>query len=116
MLTAGKLRKGTLQPRYLDELVKNNSLEAAGGRVKLGRKEPDRLCWVGQSDRLGPGLVLVLFSVPWPSRQLRRGSSSRGHPEHTKSMDFNNTRYIPMSRRRRIYEGKAKVLYEGPEP
>ena len=22
----------------------------------------------------------------------------------------------PMSRRRRIYEGKAKVLYEGPEP
>ncbi|MEA2940986.1 MAG: hypothetical protein QOD09_1515, partial [Bradyrhizobium sp.] len=24
-------------------------------------------------------------------------------------MDFNNTRYIPMSRRRRIYEGKAKV-------
>ena len=31
-------------------------------------------------------------------------------------MDFNNTRYIPMSRRRRIYEGKAKVLYEGPEP
>src|SRR5499427_9709960 len=31
-------------------------------------------------------------------------------------MDSNNTRYIPMSRRRRIYEGKAKVLYEGPEP
>ena len=31
-------------------------------------------------------------------------------------MDFNKTRYIPMSRRRRIYEGKAKVLYEGQEP
>src|SRR6266536_1346249 len=31
-------------------------------------------------------------------------------------MEFNRTRYIPMSRRRRIYEGKAKVLYEGPEP
>ena len=31
-------------------------------------------------------------------------------------MDFLKTRYIPMSRRRRIYEGKAKVLYEGPEP
>jgi phosphoribosylaminoimidazole-succinocarboxamide synthase len=31
-------------------------------------------------------------------------------------MDFNKTRYIPMSKRRRIYEGKAKVLYEGPEP
>ena len=31
-------------------------------------------------------------------------------------MDFLKSRYIPMSRRRRIYEGKAKVLYEGPEP
>ena len=31
-------------------------------------------------------------------------------------MDFLEPRYIPMSRRRRIYEGKAKVLYEGPEP
>ena len=31
-------------------------------------------------------------------------------------MDFQKPRYIPMSRRRRIYEGKAKVLYEGPEP
>jgi phosphoribosylaminoimidazole-succinocarboxamide synthase len=32
-------------------------------------------------------------------------------------MDFTNTpRYIPMNRRRRIYEGKAKILYEGPEP
>ena len=41
---------------------------------------------------------------------------SPGQPEHTIFMDFNNTRYIPMSRRRRIYEGKAKVLYEGPEP
>ena len=31
-------------------------------------------------------------------------------------MDFLKPRYIPMNRRRRIYEGKAKVLYEGPEP
>ena len=31
-------------------------------------------------------------------------------------MDFNKTRYLPISRRRRFYEGKAKVLYEGPEP
>src|SRR6478609_5818745 len=30
-------------------------------------------------------------------------------------MDYNKPRYTPMSRRRRIYEGKAKVLYEGPE-
>ncbi|MDR3496827.1 MAG: phosphoribosylaminoimidazolesuccinocarboxamide synthase [Ancalomicrobiaceae bacterium] len=32
-------------------------------------------------------------------------------------MDFLKTsRYVPMNRRRRIYEGKAKILYEGPEP
>ena len=35
---------------------------------------------------------------------------------HGIPMDFLKPRYIPMSRRRRIYEGKAKVLYEGPEP
>src|SRR3954451_25404483 len=35
---------------------------------------------------------------------------------HGNPMDFLKPRYIPMSRRRRIYEGKAKVLYEGPEP
>src|SRR3954471_25085285 len=74
---------------------------------------------MGQSDRLPEGPVPVLFrsSVRVPGLH---GSSVVGlspcHPEHTKSMDFNKTRYIPMSRRRRIYEGKAKVLYEGPEP
>jgi phosphoribosylaminoimidazole-succinocarboxamide synthase len=31
-------------------------------------------------------------------------------------MDFLNPRYKPMKTRRRIYEGKAKVLFEGPEP
>lgn len=32
-------------------------------------------------------------------------------------MDFlTRPRYVPMNRRRRIYEGKAKILYEGPEP
>lgn len=32
-------------------------------------------------------------------------------------MDFlERPRYVPMNRRRRIYEGKAKILYEGPEP
>ena len=35
-------------------------------------------------------------------------------PRHP--MDFHKPRYTPMSRRRRIYEGKAKILYEGPEP
>jgi len=32
------------------------------------------------------------------------------------SMDFLKPRLHRMNRRRRIYEGKAKVLYEGPEP
>jgi phosphoribosylaminoimidazole-succinocarboxamide synthase len=31
-------------------------------------------------------------------------------------MDFLKNRYVPMNRRRRIYEGKAKILFEGPEP
>ncbi|MCX7323117.1 MAG: phosphoribosylaminoimidazolesuccinocarboxamide synthase [Hyphomicrobiales bacterium] len=31
-------------------------------------------------------------------------------------MDILKPRVVPMNRRRRIYEGKAKVLYEGPEP
>src|SRR5215470_3950776 len=35
-------------------------------------------------------------------------------PRH--HMDIHKPRYTPMNRRRRIYEGKAKVLYEGPEP
>jgi phosphoribosylaminoimidazole-succinocarboxamide synthase len=31
-------------------------------------------------------------------------------------MDFLKPRYVPMNRRRRVYEGKAKILFEGPEP
>ena len=31
-------------------------------------------------------------------------------------MRASNERYSQMNRRRRIYEGKAKILYEGPEP
>src|SRR5215472_6568613 len=47
-------------------------------------------------------------------------SSAAADSDHvtgaTAFMDFHKPRYTPMSRRRRIYEGKAKVLYEGPEP
>src|SRR5581483_9634234 len=42
------------------------------------------------------------------TRKLYNGSPA--------AMDTHQPRYTPMSRRRRIYEGKAKVLYEGPEP
>src|SRR5580658_7542544 len=45
----------------------------------------------------------------------RRGSRNQNW-SHGIHMDFTKQRYTPMSRRRRIYEGKAKVLYEGPEP
>jgi len=31
-------------------------------------------------------------------------------------MDFLKPRYVPMKNRRRIYEGKGKILFEGPEP
>ena len=37
-------------------------------------------------------------------------------PEKATCMDFLKPRSHRMNRRRRIYEGKAKVLYEGPEP
>src|ERR1700753_3177812 len=81
----------------------------------------NRVDCAGLPNRIGCGWAWFLFRF---RRQVQvpglHGSSVVGlgpcHPEHTKSMDFNNTRYIPMSRRRRIYEGKAKVLYEGPEP
>src|SRR6201985_2696597 len=43
----------------------------------------------------------------------RVGAKQRSHGP---PMDHLKPRLIPMNRRRRIYEGKAKVLYEGPEP
>jgi phosphoribosylaminoimidazole-succinocarboxamide synthase len=48
------------------------------------------------------------------SRIGRRWSANQGAAAHP--MDFLKPRLTPMNRRRRIYEGKAKVLYEGPEP
>jgi phosphoribosylaminoimidazole-succinocarboxamide synthase len=85
--------------------------------VKAVRGGLNRLCRRDRSARLPAGPVLVSFPALQPflaARQLRRGSIL--YSEHIIPMDFNNTRYIPMSRRRRIYEGKGKVLYEGPEP
>src|SRR5580704_5773915 len=49
-------------------------------------------------------------------RALRRRRGLEPKWSHGNPMDFLKSRYTPMSRRRRIYEGKAKVLYEGPEP
>ncbi len=64
----------------------------------------------------------VLYGVEGAGRPFQRRRSlppprtSISNWSHGNPMDFHKTRYIPMSRRRRIYEGKAKVLYEGPEP
>jgi phosphoribosylaminoimidazole-succinocarboxamide synthase len=46
----------------------------------------------------------------------RSGTRASWLQEFSPTMDFRKTRYTPMSRRRKIYEGKAKILYEGPEP
>src|ERR1700712_3996940 len=56
-----------------------------------------------------------------PRPDLSRGlnaaeSAHNASPRSHGPMDFLKPRYTPMNRRRRIYEGKAKVLYEGPEP
>ena len=45
-----------------------------------------------------------------------RSRRRRRFYEVTAPNGFFKPRYTPMSRRRRIYEGKAKVLYEGTEP
>ena len=37
-------------------------------------------------------------------------------PSFTGALAFPPMKVMPMSRRRQIYEGKAKILYEGPEP
>jgi phosphoribosylaminoimidazole-succinocarboxamide synthase len=48
---------------------------------------------------------------------IRFGVTAAADQQETgRAMDFLKSRLIPMNRRRRIYEGKAKVLYEGPEP
>src|SRR5262249_56810823 len=59
-----------------------------------------------------------------PGRRLRfrlrrHARSPRTSPQNRSTgiqREIKKPRYTPMSRRRRIYEGKAKVLYEGPEP
>src|SRR5204863_7127616 len=55
------LRRPTRAPRYLEKMAKTTPRSAAETAVKLSSKRPDRLCWIGQSDRLPSGPVLVLF-------------------------------------------------------
>jgi phosphoribosylaminoimidazole-succinocarboxamide synthase len=54
-----------------------------------------------------PGLIGYVPTLPWEGRRLGRNLHSGLH------------QYVwitAMSRRRQVYEGKAKVLFEGPEP
>ncbi len=47
---------------------------------------------------------------------LRQAQIASQRTAPVRPMDFLKLWLNPMNRRRRIYEGKAKVLYEGPEP
>ena len=57
-----------------------------------------------------------MFKLFLSRRHAPPPRTSKSNRSHGIQMDINKPRYTPMSRRRRIYEGKAKVLYEGPEP
>jgi len=74
---------------------------------------------IGETDQIGSqraektgGVARFLFSKARFSRRFQPCV----RPEFRFDMDFLKPRYTRMSRRRRIYEGKAKDLFEGPEP
>jgi phosphoribosylaminoimidazole-succinocarboxamide synthase len=56
----------------------------------------------------------LVFARLRPALRQAQSVSQRTAPD--RPMDFLKLWLNPMNRRRRIYEGKAKVLYEGPEP
>ena len=56
----------------------------------------------------------LVFARLRPALRQAQSASQRTAP--ARPMDFLKLWLNPMNRRRRIYEGKAKVLYEGPEP
>jgi phosphoribosylaminoimidazole-succinocarboxamide synthase len=85
--------------------------------------KPQSLCRGRQSARLNRGWSPALQSrLRFGSRGLNPYISTAPFgrvgvlKKKGRSMDFLKPRLLPMNRRRRIYEGKAKVLYEGPEP
>ncbi len=90
---------------------------AASDRGIVCASAPDRLsCRVG----LAPGpdetnAWLMRSESPYSVRPPHVGEGGIS-PEKATRMDFLKPRSHRMNRRRRIYEGKAKVLYEGPEP
>jgi phosphoribosylaminoimidazole-succinocarboxamide synthase len=88
-------------------------------RGAFTRKSPacsSAACFEG-GKRLGPHKASRREARGAGSYVGRIAAARRGRPSGAPDrMDFLEKRLIPMNRRRRIYEGKAKVLYEGPEP
>src|SRR6201987_670464 len=86
-------------------------------RIEICGREPCSLCHPSRSDRLAHILRGRSADASRRARAHMRGGA--GAPRQRRpilSMDYLKPRYVPMNRRRRIYEGKAKVLFEGPEP
>jgi phosphoribosylaminoimidazole-succinocarboxamide synthase len=54
--------------------------------------------------------------APWVQRTKRLNAPGGPGPDLLKSAEARSEDDKKMNRRRRVYEGKAKVLYEGPEP
>jgi phosphoribosylaminoimidazole-succinocarboxamide synthase len=88
-------------------------------------KSPNQLGLAARGEEPAPAIVLpmTIGYLAHAVGQVQHSESGRpiprrglGIPLEPRHMDFLKPRYTPMSRRRRIYEGKAKVLYEGPEP
>src|SRR6476646_5176607 len=100
-------RQGNIGPRFCGE---NTEWKTWACRDCAART--DRLgCLCARTAVQDQDWASTSSPVPQPRILQSRTTRSHGNP-----MDFHKPRYTPMSRRRRIYEGKATVLYEGPEP
>jgi phosphoribosylaminoimidazole-succinocarboxamide synthase len=126
----GRLRETRLSPLFAGHVARAGGgvkgfrpprVPAAARRRCAGRR--DRLSRVGRRHRPAspdaPGLGLKARKGRSGPDEATETPLDRRCPRPGRElppMDFLKPRYIPMSRRRRIYEGKAKVLYEGPEP
>ncbi len=92
--------------------------EAANAARRYARwgRSGDSLCRDGRSDRFRARAASPQAATNPIPRAPDQDAPPVGHNTPAGNMDFLKPRYTPMNRRRRIYEGKAKVLYEGPEP
>src|SRR4026207_1773489 len=100
-------RQGNIGPRFCGE---NTEWKTWACRDCAART--DRLGCLGARPA-GQAHKWASSSSPVPQPRILQSRTTRSHGN---PMDFHKPRYTPMSRRRRIYEGKAKGLYEGPEP